>query len=148
MLRESDRPPFSMVPADPVTRLLQQSRLVTSTPLNTKLLFVVRAPFDAGGNGRVVVRQQLADVGRHARLDHEELCEVPGGGRQRIQLFWSSVFTTVIEPDDTISALATTSIASASPPTSSDTSTVPISAVDTSTPSRRSVRKRSIWKVI
>ena len=37
-----------MVPRAPLTRLLQHSRLVTSMPLNTKLLFVVRAPLTLG----------------------------------------------------------------------------------------------------
>ena len=48
MLRDSVPPPLSIVPADPLTRLLQQSRFVTSIPLKTKLLFVVRAPLTLG----------------------------------------------------------------------------------------------------
>ena len=41
----------------------------------------------ARGDRRVVVRQQLADVGRDARLDDQQLREVPGRRRQRIELF-------------------------------------------------------------
>ena len=48
MLRDSVPPPASMVPREPLVRLLQQSMLVTSMPLNRKLLFVVRAPFTLG----------------------------------------------------------------------------------------------------
>jgi hypothetical protein len=46
--RESEPPPLSMVPLEPLTRLLQHRRFVTSTPLKTKLLLVVRAPFTLG----------------------------------------------------------------------------------------------------
>src|SRR5262245_37884560 len=48
MFRDSEPPPWSIVPLSPLTRLLQPSRLVTSTPLNRKLLFVVLAPFTLG----------------------------------------------------------------------------------------------------
>ena len=48
MLRESVPPPASIVPREPLMRLLQHSMLVTSMPLNTKLLLVVRAPFTLG----------------------------------------------------------------------------------------------------
>ena len=47
-LRDSEPPPLSIVPLEPLMRLLQHSRLVTSTPLKTKLLLVVRAPFTLG----------------------------------------------------------------------------------------------------
>ncbi len=48
MLRDRVPPPASIVPRDPLIRLLQHSMFVTSMPLKTKLLFVVRAPFTLG----------------------------------------------------------------------------------------------------
>ena len=48
MLRDSEPPPSSIVPASPLTLLLQHRRLVTSTPLKVKLLLVVRGPLTLG----------------------------------------------------------------------------------------------------
>ena len=121
MFRDSEPPPFSIVPLAPLMRLLQHSRLVTSTPLKTKLLLVVLRAVHARRDRRVVVREQLADVGGHAWLDDQQLGEVARRGRQRLELASDPACAPRSSSADTISAFAVTSTASAS---------VPISSVD------------------
>ena len=108
-------------------------------PLKTKLLFVVRAPLTLGEIEALSFDSSSlmsADTpGSITRSCVKLRAEVGSDSSSRR----SSVRTIVADVDDTISASAVTSMASVIAPTSRTMSTVPISAVETVTPSRRSV---------
>jgi hypothetical protein len=121
--------------------------LVTSIPLKTKLLSVVRAPLTLGDIDALLFERRSemsADTpGSMTRSWVKLRAEV---GRDSSS-FWSSVRTTVGE-DATMAASATTSTVSVIWPTSKTTSTSTISQVVTRTPDRRSVLKPSTSKTM
>ena len=146
-MRESVPPPPSIVPAAPFTRLLQQSRLVTSIPLKTKLLLVVRAPFTLGEiEALSFERSSLMSADTPGSITRSWVKLRAEVGKDSSS-FRSSVRIMVEEVEDTIPASALTSMASAIVPTSRAALSVTISAVVTVTPSRRSGLKPGISKV-
>ena len=138
MFRDSVPPPSSIVPREPLIRLLQQSRLVTSTPLNTKLLLVVRAPLTLGemealsfDNNSLMSADTPGSITSSCVKLRAEVGNPSSSHRSKVR-------TTVADPEETISALAVTSTVWSTAPTSNTTFTVAISAVVTVTPSRAS----------
>lgn len=141
MFRDSVPPPPPMVPLSPLTRSLQHSKLVTSIPLNTKLLLVVRAPFTLGEMEALSFdRRSLRSADTPGSITRSWVKFRAEVGSASSSLL-SSVRTMVADDADTMAAPAVTSTASVIAPSSRRASTLRISAVVTSTPSRRSVLK-------
>ena len=97
---------------------MQQSRFVTSTPLNTKLLLVVRAPFTLGEIEALSFDSSSlmsADTPGSITSSCVKLRAEVGSPSSSLR---SSVRTIVADPEETISAFAVTSTVWSTAPTS------------------------------